>query len=31
MNFKILEGLWATKKDMPPPIGTNPIEILKEA
>ena len=28
---KILEGLWATKKDMPPPIGTNPIEILKEA
>ena len=28
---KILDGLWATKKDMPPPIGTNPIEILKEA
>ena len=27
---KILDGLWATKKDMPPPIGTNPIEILKE-
>ena len=27
---KILEGLWATmEKDMPPPIGTNPIEILK--
>ena len=25
---KILDGLWATKKDMPPPIGTNPIEKL---
>ena len=27
---KILDGLWATKKDMPPPVGTNPSEILKE-
>ena len=27
---KILDGLWATKKDMPPPVGTNPGEILKE-